>query len=65
MSQQSNRRDFLKTSAIAGAGFWIAGTQPAESRMANEQINFACIGVGGKGQSDSSDAKKHGNVVDI
>src|SRR5687767_1606502 len=66
MSHNHNRRDFLRTSALAGAGFWIAGsTQPAFSRLANEQINFASIGVGGKGQSDSADAGKSGNMVAI
>lgn len=66
MSRKSNRRDFLKTSAMAGAGFWIAGsTQPAFSRLANEQINFACVGVDGKGSSDSGDAGNSGNVVAI
>jgi hypothetical protein len=33
---------------------------------ANERINIACIGVGGKGDSDSSDAKNcGGNIVAI
>jgi predicted dehydrogenase len=62
-----NRRDFLKTTALAGAGFWIAGPAPADekSKSALERINFACIGVGGKGSSDSDDAARHGNVVAI
>jgi predicted dehydrogenase len=67
MSRQHNRRDFLRTTALAGAGFWIAGTVRAEekSKSALEQINIACIGVGGKGRSDSADAARHGNVVAI
>jgi len=28
-----------------------------------EKVNFACIGVGGKGSSDSDSAGRHGNVV--
>jgi predicted dehydrogenase len=67
MNQQHNRRDFLKTTALAGAGFWIAETAPADekSKSALEQINFACIGISGKGESDSDDAARHGNVVAI
>ncbi len=65
MSRQNNRRDFLKTTAIAGVGFWVAGPVRADekSKSANEQINFACIGVGGKGDSDTRDAARHGNIV--
>ncbi len=62
---QVQRRQFLKTAALAGAGFWVSGAVRAEqrSRSANEQIGFACIGVGGKGTSDTADAARHGNVV--
>ncbi len=66
MKPQTNRRDFLKASALAGVGFWVAGgLSRAESKSANEKINFACIGVGGKGDSDSDQAGNHGNVVAI
>jgi predicted dehydrogenase len=67
MSRQNNRRDFLKATAMAGVGFWVAGPARADekSSSANDQINFACIGVGGKGGSDSRDAAGHGNIVAI
>lgn len=66
MTRRTTRRQFLGTSAMAGAGFWVAsGARSAESRSANEGINLACIGVGGKGTSDSNDAAKHGNIVAI
>ena len=67
MTSQHNRRDFLKTTAQVGVGFWIAGSAAAQekSASANEQIQFACIGVGGKGRSDSADAARHGQVVAI
>ena len=65
MHRSTDRRDFLKTSALAGAGFWIAGSLPQESKAANEQINFAAIGCGGKGTSDSADAGNAGNMVAI
>ncbi len=39
--------------------------QAAESNSPNERIRFACIGVGGKGSSDSGDAAAHGDIVAI
>ncbi len=66
MSEQSSRRDFLKQTALAGVGFWAAGgVSLAVSKSPNEQINFACIGVGGKGDSDSDQVTKFGKVVAI
>ncbi len=59
-----SRRDFLKTSAVVGAGYFIAPRPSwAASRLANGQINVASIGVGGKGNSDSGQAGKHGKMV--
>jgi predicted dehydrogenase len=61
-----SRRDFVKTSAAVGAGFWVAGgLSLKESLAANEQIQFASVGVGGKGESDSSDAHASGKMVAI
>src|SRR5437667_11130893 len=58
-----NRRDFIKsTSLFAGA----VATAPYLLRGAgtNDRINIACIGVGGKGDSDSSQAfGAGGNIV--
>jgi predicted dehydrogenase len=56
----------LKSTALTGVGVFVAGTAAAEeSKSPNERLRFACIGVGGKGASDSSDAKRHGDVVAI
>jgi len=56
----------LKTSAVIGAGYWaLGGVAPRESRAANERIRFGCVGVGGKGTSDSQEAGKFGDVVAI
>ena len=64
MKPRQDRRDFLKTSAVIGAGYFAAsGVQAQESKSAIETIRFACIGVDGKGDSDSSDAGKFGKVV--
>jgi predicted dehydrogenase len=66
MSRRTNRRDFLKQATLAGVGFWVAGgLSVAEGREANDKIQFACIGVGGKGGGDSSHVGKFGNVVAI
>ena len=61
-----SRRDFVKTSAALGAGFWVAGgLASTASPMANGEIQFACVGVGGKGESDSNDANSNGKIVAI
>lgn len=66
MRAARNRRDFLKRSAAIGIGAWAyGGIALPESKAANEQVNIACIGVGGKGNSDSSQAAKFGNIVAI
>lgn len=68
MSHQTSRRDFLKTSAAAGSAWWVGHSLTpalAQSRSSIENINFACVGVEGKGSSDSQDAGKNGNVVAI
>jgi predicted dehydrogenase len=62
----SSRREFLKTSAVIGAGYFVAGRAAADdSKSPNERVRFACIGVDGKGASDSGDAGKLGDVVAI
>jgi len=66
MKRGTNRRSFIQTTAALGVGYWVAGgIEPRRSNAANEQINFASIGVGGKGQSDSGDAGRSGNMVAI
>lgn len=69
MQPQTNRRDFLKTGAALGAGFLIASRssrgEDIPATGPNEQLNFACVGVGGKGDSDSNHVAKHGNIAAI
>ena len=66
MSRRTNRRDFIKTTAMASAGFWVAGGVSARaSNSPNEQVHFASIGVGNKGDSDSRNAGNSGNLVAI
>lgn len=65
MSRRTNRRRFLQETALAGAGFWVAGglSRADESKSPNEKLNIACIGVGGKGSGDTDQAGHVGNVV--
>lgn len=64
MSRRSSRRNFLKQSAALAAGLWAAGgVQAADSKNPLEKINFACIGVGGKGSSDTDHVGQFGNIV--
>ena len=66
MARTSNRRDFLKQSALAGVGVWaLGGVSLAQSRAANEKLQIACIGVGGKGSSDTDQAGNHGAIVGL
>jgi predicted dehydrogenase len=64
MSHQTTRRDFVKQSAALGTAWWV-GSQSAFalSKSPLEKINFACIGVDGKGSSDSNSAGGAGNIV--
>lgn len=66
MKRPVTRRDFVSTGAAVGVGFWAAGgVSPKISHAAIETINFASIGVGGKGGEDSEDCAKNGNLVAI
>src|SRR5262245_41613914 len=64
MSTRPNRRSFLFGASVAGFGIlaqgrkgWAGGVGP------NEGLNIACIGVGGKGASDTEHAAHHGRIV--
>lgn len=67
MSNRTNRRDFIKTTAAVGAagvGWWAtAGVSRAQSTSPNEKIQVACVGVGGKGDSDTQNASRYGKIV--
>ena len=64
-----SRREFLAASAATAAvsaGYFVAPEVRAQgTKGANEEIRFACVGVGGKGQSDSADAGRSGKVVAV
>ncbi|HUY89933.1 MAG TPA: Gfo/Idh/MocA family oxidoreductase [Pirellulales bacterium] len=62
----TTRRRFLQGASLAGIGFWAAGRRDeAFADSPNERINIACIGVGGKGSSDTDQAGNYGNIVAI
>jgi predicted dehydrogenase len=49
---------------VAGAGFWIAGRQPAwaQEKGPNAKLNVACIGTGGRGEASVKGTKDE-NIV--
>jgi len=67
MSNEQSRRDFLRYAALTGVGVWVGTGAKAQNnpKSANDKLNFACIGVGGKGDSDSSNASQFANIVAI
>ena len=59
-----NRREFLKSTSLALGAAAISAPSILRAQGANERINIACIGVGGKGDSDSSSVfGLGGNIV--
>jgi len=67
MARNTNRRQFIGQSAALGAACWVGGqTQLKASRSALQSLSAACVGVGGKGSSDSSHINKNGvSIVGI
>jgi len=65
MPNQMNRRQFVRsTAALASAGFWLASqSDRVLGKSPNERVNVACIGVGGKGSSDTDGAARYGEIV--
>lgn len=60
LSNQVNRRDMLTGALALGAATYI----PRRVWGANERLNVACIGVGGKGRGEVLDSAKAGaNIV--
>ncbi len=59
-----SRRDFIKSSSLLTGGVILGAPFIAKTQNANSKINIACIGVGGKGDSDSNSAfNLGGNIV--
>lgn len=66
MPHKTTRRDFIKQTTALGSALFV-GPQllNAAPRSANEELNFACIGVGGKGSSDTDHAGQFGRIVGL
>lgn len=63
MTKCVSRRRFVQ-SGLAGVGFWtLSSAAPAAPKSANEKVQIACVGVGGKGSSDTDQAGRHGTIV--
>jgi hypothetical protein len=57
------RRDFLKSSSLLTGGVILGAPYFARSQNPNSKIAVACIGVGGKGDSDTSSAFRLGGDI--
>lgn len=51
-SAEPTRRTALKTSLAIGAGVWLGTSRTARAASANEKLNVAFIGVGGRGEAN-------------
>jgi predicted dehydrogenase len=69
MRNKKTRRDLLKYTAATGIGFWVSGrstwADEVDLKSPSERINIASIGIGGKGDGDSDQAARHGNLIAI
>lgn len=63
MTKRTNRRTFLKQSALAGTGLALAGCQQLQTNGSpNEKLDIGIIGAGGKGGGEAKNASGE-NVV--
>ena len=60
---RTNRRDFLKTTGVVAAGFWVSGTPAQERPSANNRLNIAVVGCGGRGNDDLNAVAGTENIV--
>ena len=59
-----NRRHFLQKTGLGTGAILFGAPAIVRGQNLNSRINVACIGVGGKGDSDVNDAAKcGGNIV--
>ena len=66
MSMTTNRRSFLFGASVAGFGVLVQGKRSLAWGVGpNDTLNIACIGVGGKGESDTRHAARVGRVVAV
>jgi hypothetical protein len=58
--QAPTRRDFVKTTAAAGAGLLIVPSAIAFGSEANSSLGLGVIGCGGRGSYDGGEFLNHG-----
>jgi len=64
MHKQLNRRDFLRNAAWSGAGLIIlSDSRLVRGTQANEKLNVAGIGIGGRGAEDVNGVGASENIV--
>ena len=64
MTRKTTRRRFMGQSAAIGAGFWIGSQAVAKAQDSPLQsLSAACVGVGGKGGSDTSHIGEQGVAI--
>ena len=64
-SSTFSRRQFIRRTSLAVGAATFSFPYVGRVLGANDRVNVACIGVGGKGDSDSSDASQFGQIVAI
>jgi hypothetical protein len=57
-----DRREFIKTSSLAAGAFVFGAPALLRGQNLNSKLNIACVGIGGKGRSDT-DACAGENIV--
>lgn len=66
MNSSVDRRSFLYGASVAGFGIFAQGRRAyAAGVSANDVLNIACIGIGGKGRSDAAHASRFGKIVAV
>lgn len=63
MSRRASRRSFLRQAALLSVAAPLAASLPRRATAAIDKINIACIGVGGKGESDMMETSVGHNIV--
>ena len=62
LPSRTNRRDFIKASSLAAGALAFGVPALLRGQNLNSKLNIACIGIGGKGRSDT-DACAGENIV--
>tara|TARA_R110002095_G_scaffold198648_1_gene178174 strand:- start:1220 stop:2545 length:1326 start_codon:yes stop_codon:yes gene_type:complete len=62
-SPRITRREALQTTAALGAGLWLGSSAQPTRAAANEKLNVAVIGIGGRGVANLDAVGKTENIV--